>query len=139
MRVALDTGVPVLNGVLAVHGSAEQAAARTGGRARQPRRRGRARRRSRWRALRAEVAPRALRSRTALAAARARSAFRVAYLADVTGDTYRAAWTARREEERLNDDQVELIEDVVDGARGAWRRTSTPASPPPPSAGRSSA
>jgi transcription antitermination protein NusB len=39
--------------------------------------------------------------------------FRVAYLADVTGDSYRAAWTARREEERLTEDQIELIEDVV--------------------------
>jgi N utilization substance protein B len=39
--------------------------------------------------------------------------FRVAYQADVTGDSYGAAWDARRDEEQLNDDQTELVRDVV--------------------------
>jgi N utilization substance protein B len=40
-------------------------------------------------------------------------AFRVAYQADVTEDSYSEAWRVRRDEERLNDDQRALIEDVV--------------------------
>ncbi len=39
--------------------------------------------------------------------------FRVAYQADVTGDSYGAAWDARREEEQLNEDQTELVRDIV--------------------------
>jgi len=40
-------------------------------------------------------------------------AFRVAYQADVAGDTYSFAWSMRREEESLSADQVELIDDLV--------------------------
>jgi N utilization substance protein B len=41
-------------------------------------------------------------------------AFRVAYQADVAGDAYPVAWDLRREQEdRLTQDQLELIEDVV--------------------------
>lgn len=40
-------------------------------------------------------------------------AFRVAFQADVAGDSYVLAWKLRREEEQLTDDQRELIEDVV--------------------------
>jgi N utilization substance protein B len=40
-------------------------------------------------------------------------AFRVAYQADVNHDSYARAWSARREEERLNDDQLAIVEDVV--------------------------
>ena len=40
-------------------------------------------------------------------------AFRVAYQADMAGDTYAFAWQLRREEESLSDDQVELIGDLV--------------------------
>jgi N utilization substance protein B len=40
-------------------------------------------------------------------------AFRVAYQADVAGDSYAFAWSLRREEETLTADQVELIEDLV--------------------------
>ncbi len=40
-------------------------------------------------------------------------AFRVAYQADVAGDAYGFAWSLRREEETLSEDQVELIEDLV--------------------------
>lgn len=40
-------------------------------------------------------------------------AFRVAYQADVAGDTYAFAWQLRREEESLIDDQVALIADIV--------------------------
>ncbi len=40
-------------------------------------------------------------------------AFRVAFQADVAGDTYLLAWKLRREEEQLSDDQRELIEDIV--------------------------
>ena len=41
-------------------------------------------------------------------------AFRVAYQADIAGDTYAQAWALRREnEERLSSDQIELIDDVV--------------------------
>ena len=41
------------------------------------------------------------------------AAFRVAYQADVAGDRYVEAWATRREEERLSDDQSELVGDVV--------------------------
>ena len=49
------------------------------------------------------------------------AAFRVAYQADATGDTYAAAWAARRPEERLGMAQAELAADVVGAleARGA--------------------
>ena len=41
-------------------------------------------------------------------------AFRVAYQADIAGDSFPAAWELRQtEEERLTPDQVELIEDMV--------------------------
>jgi N utilization substance protein B len=40
-------------------------------------------------------------------------AFRVAYQSDVTHDSYGRTWSARRDEERLNDDQRELVEDVI--------------------------
>jgi len=40
-------------------------------------------------------------------------AFRVAYQADVAGDTYAFAWTLRREEETLSGDQAELVTDLV--------------------------
>ena len=41
-------------------------------------------------------------------------AFRVAYQADIAGDTYARAWELRREsEEKLSADQLELIDDVV--------------------------
>lgn len=40
-------------------------------------------------------------------------AFRVAFQADVAGDTYPFAWSLRRDEEQLTDDQLELIEDLV--------------------------
>lgn len=48
-------------------------------------------------------------------------AFRVAFQADVAGDSYAFAWTLRQEEETLSDDQRELIEDIVRTleARGA--------------------
>ena len=39
--------------------------------------------------------------------------FRVAYQADVTGDSYADAWSARRAEERLGAGQIQLIEDVL--------------------------
>jgi N utilization substance protein B len=47
-------------------------------------------------------------------------AFRVAFQADVAGDSYAFAWSLRREEESLSDDQLELIGDVVEAleARG---------------------
>jgi N utilization substance protein B len=41
-------------------------------------------------------------------------AFRIAYQVDVTRDGYAQVWGIRREEERLNPDQVALVEDVVD-------------------------
>jgi N utilization substance protein B len=43
-------------------------------------------------------------------------AFRVAYQADIAGDSYPVAWQLRREqeEERLSPDQLELIGDVVE-------------------------
>jgi len=40
-------------------------------------------------------------------------AFRVAYQAETAGDTFAHAWTARQEEEKLNDDQRELVADVI--------------------------
>ena len=40
-------------------------------------------------------------------------AFRVAYQADVTGDSFAAAWDSRREQEQLNDDQAALVGDLV--------------------------
>ena len=40
-------------------------------------------------------------------------AFRIAYQADVTGDSFAAVWDARKDEERLNDDQAELVGDLV--------------------------
>jgi N utilization substance protein B len=40
-------------------------------------------------------------------------AFRIAYQADVTGDSFAAVWDARKDEERLNDDQAELVRDLV--------------------------
>ena len=40
-------------------------------------------------------------------------AFRVAFQADVAGDSYPFAWSLRRDEEQLTDDQLELIQDVV--------------------------
>ena len=39
--------------------------------------------------------------------------FRVAYQADVTGDSYGAAWDSRRDEEKLNEDQTELVRDLA--------------------------
>jgi len=41
------------------------------------------------------------------------AAFRVAYQADVAGDRYAEAWGTRREDERLSDDQSELVTDLV--------------------------
>ncbi len=42
-------------------------------------------------------------------------AFRVAYQADIAGDSYPVAWQLRKEqeEEKLSSDQLELIDDVV--------------------------
>lgn len=40
-------------------------------------------------------------------------AFRVAYQSEIAGDGYDQTWKARRDEERLTADQVELIDDVV--------------------------
>jgi N utilization substance protein B len=40
-------------------------------------------------------------------------AFRVAYQADVMGDTFHATWAARRDEEHLGPDPLGLVEDVV--------------------------
>ena len=40
-------------------------------------------------------------------------ALRVAYQADVTGDTFAAVWDGQREHERLTEDQSELVRDVV--------------------------
>ena len=45
-------------------------------------------------------------------------AFRVAYQADVTGDSFATSWERRQDEERLSPDQSALVEDVV-GALGA--------------------
>jgi N utilization substance protein B len=41
------------------------------------------------------------------------AAFRTVYQADVTGDSYAAAWEARRHEEQLGEPQKELVVDVV--------------------------
>jgi N utilization substance protein B len=40
-------------------------------------------------------------------------AFRVAFQADVAGDSYPFAWSLREAEEALSDDQRELIQDIV--------------------------
>lgn len=40
-------------------------------------------------------------------------AFRVAFQADVNGEPVADAWGQRRDEERLGDDQTELVQDVV--------------------------
>lgn len=40
-------------------------------------------------------------------------AFRVVFQADVTHDSYATAWKARRDEEQLSEDQLELVQDVV--------------------------
>ena len=39
--------------------------------------------------------------------------FRVIYQADLTRDSYAASWSARQDEERLNEDQKSLVGDVV--------------------------
>ncbi len=41
------------------------------------------------------------------------AAFRVAYQADVAGDRYADAWGTRRDDERLSEDQSELVGDLV--------------------------
>src|SRR5262249_26879775 len=41
-------------------------------------------------------------------------AFRIAYQVDVTHDGYAQAWNARREEERLSEDQTALVQDLMD-------------------------
>ena len=41
-------------------------------------------------------------------------AFRIAYQADLMGESYLASWTRAREEERLSDDQSQLVEDVME-------------------------
>ena len=46
------------------------------------------------------------------------SAFRVAFQADVNGDTIAATWDARRAEEHLSDDQAALVQDVVRALTG---------------------
>lgn len=40
-------------------------------------------------------------------------AFRVTYQADLTHDTYAQAWNARRDQEALSGDSLELVEDVI--------------------------
>jgi N utilization substance protein B len=40
-------------------------------------------------------------------------AFRVAYQSDLTGDRVADVWESRREEERLSDDQSQLVGDVL--------------------------
>jgi N utilization substance protein B len=40
-------------------------------------------------------------------------AFRVVYQSEATHDSYARTWSARREQERLNDDQLSIVEDVV--------------------------
>ena len=120
LRVALDTGVPVLNGVLAVHDAA-QAEARSGGALGN---RG------------AEVAlaaiemarlarpgARLMARATESARRRARElAFRVAYQADVTSATRAPRPGARcREAERLTDDQAQLVDRRGARARDARR------------------
>jgi len=39
--------------------------------------------------------------------------FRVTYQADITGDSYAEAWSARQAEERLGPGQIQLIEEVL--------------------------
>jgi N utilization substance protein B len=41
------------------------------------------------------------------------AAFRVAYQADIASDSYAEAWRSRRDEERLSEDQSELVGDLV--------------------------
>lgn len=41
------------------------------------------------------------------------AAFRVAYQADIAGDSYPLAWHSRAADETLNDDQRALVEDLV--------------------------
>lgn len=41
------------------------------------------------------------------------AAFRVAYQADIASDSYSEAWRSRRDEERLSEDQSELVGDLV--------------------------
>jgi len=45
-------------------------------------------------------------------------AFRVAFQADVNGDTFADTWSARRDEERLSPDQEELVQDIVRALTG---------------------
>ena len=45
-------------------------------------------------------------------------AFRVAFQADVVGDTFADAWASRRTEEHLDEDQVELVGDIVRSLTG---------------------
>lgn len=48
-------------------------------------------------------------------------AFRVVYQADLMAEAYGAAWAARRDDERLSEDQRELVDDVLallDGRQG---------------------
>ena len=40
-------------------------------------------------------------------------AFRVAYQADLMGESFLASWARSKEEERLSDDQSQLVDDVV--------------------------
>ncbi len=46
------------------------------------------------------------------------TAFRVAFQADVNGDTFADTWDARRVEEHLSDDQEALVVDVVRALTG---------------------
>ena len=41
-------------------------------------------------------------------------AFRIAYQADLMGEPYLASWTRAKEEERLSDDQSQLVDDVME-------------------------
>ena len=45
-------------------------------------------------------------------------AFRVAYQADVNGDTFADTWSARQDEERLTPEQAELVQDIVRALTG---------------------
>ena len=45
-------------------------------------------------------------------------AFRVAFQADVVGDTYAEAWDSCQAEERLDADQAELVQDIVRSLTG---------------------
>ena len=40
-------------------------------------------------------------------------AFRIAYQADLMGEGFADAWEARRREEELSDDQVQLVDDIL--------------------------